>query len=572
MINQPHRKYRAFAPIALPDRRWPQASLTRAPIWCSVDLRDGNQALIEPMDSVRKRRLFETLVQIGFKEIEVGFPAASQTDFDFVRELITEDLIPEDVTIQVLVQAREELIARTYQALEGARRAIVHVYNSTSEVQRRVVFGMDRVGIKTVAVRGAQWVADYAARYPQTDWIFQYSPESFTGTELEYALEVCEVVLDVWQPTSMHKAIINLPATVEMAMPNIYADQMEWMHRNLPRREAVVLSVHPHNDRGTAVAATELAMLAGADRVEGTLFGNGERTGNVDIVTLAMNMYTQGIHPGLDFSQMNETVRVAEYCTQLPVHPRHPYAGDLVFTAFSGSHQDAIKKGFAQQDKDAIWEVPYLPIDPQDVGRSYEAVIRINSQSGKGGIAYLMATEFGLDLPRHLQIEFRDRVQQVADRTGKELTAPDLWTVFEQEYLHPAGSSLDLIEYRDEPAGEQGRQRQIRVGLRDRGEDRIISGTGHGPVEAFMNALAKYVGQSLNIVDYREHALKPGSDAQAAAYVELQIGDEDRPVFGVGLDEDVTAAILRAILSAINRNLVKAQGQELVKHQPVMNP
>ncbi len=572
MIEHPNRKYRTFAPIELPDRRWPQASLTRAPIWCSVDLRDGNQALIEPMDGARKRRLFETLVQIGFKEIEVGFPAASQTDFDFVRELITENLIPEDVTIQVLVQAREELIARTYQALEGARRAIVHVYNSTSEVQRRVVFGMDRAGIRAVAVRGAQWVADQAARYPQTEWIFQYSPESFTGTELEYALEVCEAVLDVWQPSAAHKAIINLPATVEMAMPNVYADQIEWMHRNLSRREAVVLSVHPHNDRGTAVAAAELAMLAGADRVEGTLFGNGERTGNVDIVTLAMNLYTQGVQPGLDFSQMNETVRIAEYCTQLPVHPRHPYAGELVFTAFSGSHQDAIKKGLAQQDRDGIWEVPYLPIDPQDVGRSYEAVIRINSQSGKGGIAYLMATEFGLDLPRRLQIEFRDRVQQVTDATGKELMAPALWTVFEQEYLNPQGSRLDLIEYRDEPAGEQGRQRQIRVGLRDRGEDRIISGIGHGPVEAFVHALAKYVGQPLNIIDYREHALKPGSDAQAVAYVELQVGDEDRPVFGVGLDGDVTAAILRAVLSAVNRSLARHQGQQAASSQPVHNP
>ena len=561
MIDHPHHKYRPVAAHDLPDRRWPSRQIVHPPRWCSVDLRDGNQALVEPMDSARKRQLFETLLAIGFKEIEVGFPAASQTDFDFVRELIEQDRIPDDVTIQVLTQAREDLIARTFMSLKGARRAIVHVYNSTSEAQRRLVFGQARAGIRAIAEQGARWVAEYAARQPDTDWVFQYSPESFTGTELDFALETCGAVLDIWRPTAARPVIINLPATVEMTTPNVYADQIEWMHRHLPRRDGVVLSVHPHNDRGTAVAAAELALLAGADRVEGTLFGNGERTGNVDLVTLALNLYTQGVHPGLDFSRINDIVRVAETCNQLPVHPRHPYAGELVFTAFSGSHQDAIKKGLTARDADAapvpVWEVPYLPIDPKDVGRSYEAVIRINSQSGKGGIAHLMASEFGLDLPRRLQIEFRNRVQEVADASGKEIKAPDLWAIFEAAYLKIPGGHA-LVDYREEPCGDAGRQRRVRAMLRDAaGLDQVVTGVGRGPVDGFVHGLADWLGIPIQVIDYREHAMSPGADARAAAYVELTVGDDDKAVFGVGLDEDVTAATLRAVLSAVDRHAAR---------------
>jgi 2-isopropylmalate synthase len=566
MIDHPHHKYRPVAALDFPDRRWPSRQIVHPPRWCSVDLRDGNQALVEPMDNARKRQLFETLIAIGFKEIEVGFPAASQTDFDFVRELIEEDRIPDDVTIQVLTQAREDLIARTFRSLKGARRAIVHVYNSTSESQRRLVFRQDRAGIRGIAEQGARWVAEYAARQPDTDWVFQYSPESFTGTELDFALETCSAVLDIWRPTAARPVIINLPATVEMTTPNVYADQIEWMHRHLPRRDGVVLSVHPHNDRGTAVAAAELALLAGADRVEGTLFGNGERTGNVDIVTLALNLYTQGIDPGLDFSRINDIVRVTETCNQLPVHPRHPYAGELVFTAFSGSHQDAIKKGLAARDADAspvpVWEVPYLPIDPKDVGRSYEAVIRINSQSGKGGIAHLMASEFGLDLPRRLQIEFRNRVQEVADASGKEIKAPDLWAIFEGAYLKIPGGHT-LIDYREEACGDTQRQRRMRAVLRDAtGRDHVVTGIGRGPVDGFVHGLADWLGIPIRVIDYREHAMSPGADARAAAYVELTVGGDDRAVFGVGLDEDVTAATLRAVLSAVDRHAARASVQQ----------
>ncbi|MFZ5533770.1 MAG: 2-isopropylmalate synthase [Pseudomonadota bacterium] len=558
MIEHPDEKYHAVGIIALPDRQWPSRRASRPPIWCSVDLRDGNQALIEPMDSARKRQMFETLVAIGFKEIEVGFPAASQTDFDFVRALIEKDRVPADVTIQVLTQAREDLIARTFESLQGARRAIVHVYNSTSEVQRRLVFGKDRSGIREIAEQGARWVAAHAARHPETEWVFQYSPESFTGTELDFALEVCGAVLAIWQPRASHPAIVNLPATVEMTTPNVYADQIEWMHRHLPHREHVVLSVHPHNDRGTAVAAAELALLAGADRIEGTLFGNGERTGNVDIVTLALNLYTQGVHPGLDFSRINDIVRVAETCNQLPVHPRHPYAGELVFTAFSGSHQDAIKKGLAARAADTaevpVWEVPYLPIDPRDVGRSYEAVIRINSQSGKGGIAHLMASEFGLDLPRRLQIEFRNAVQSVADETGKEITAADLWKLFEASYLAVPGAHA-LVEYREAPHEDNGaRLRRVQAIVRDTaGVDHLVTGIGRGPIDGFIHALRERHAVPIEVVDYREHALAPGSDARAVSYVELRIGDEDRTWHGVGIDADVTAATLRAVLSALGR-------------------
>lgn len=571
MIDHPHHKYCPVAALDLPDRRWPSRQIVHPPRWCSVDLRDGNQALVEPMDSARKRQLFETLVAIGFKEIEVGFPAASQTDFDFVRELIEQDRIPNDVTIQVLTQAREDLIARTFMSLKGARRAIVHVYNSTSEAQRRLVFGQARAGIRAIAEQGARWVAEHAARQPDTDWVFQYSPESFTGTELDFALETCSAVLDIWRPTAAQPVIINLPATVEMTTPNVYADQIEWMHRYLPRRDGVVLSVHPHNDRGTAVAAAELALLAGADRVEGTLFGNGERTGNVDIVTLALNLYTQGTHPGLDFSRINDIVRMAETCNQLPVHPRHPYAGELVFTAFSGSHQDAIKKGLAARDADAspvpVWEVPYLPIDPKDVGRSYEAVIRINSQSGKGGIAHLMASEFGLDLPRRLQIEFRNRVQEVADASGKEIKAPDLWAIFETAYLKIPGGHA-LVDYREEPWGDAGRQRRVRAILRDAaGLDQVLTGVGRGPVDGFVHGLADWLGMPIQVIDYREHAMSPGADARAAAYVELTLGDDDKAVFGVGLDEDVTAATLRAVLSAVDRHAARGVMQQTEEAQ-----
>src|SRR5688572_8087169 len=457
MLQDPTKKYRPFAPIDLSARTWPDKVIKTPPLWCSVDLRDGNQALIEPMDAARKRRMFDLLVRTGFKEIEVGFPAASQTDFDFVRELIERNLIPDDVIIQVLTQARPELIERTYESLRGAKRAIVHLYNSTSTVQRRVVFGLDRAGIINIAVQAARVVRDLAQAQAGTDWRFEYSPESFTGTELDFAVEICDAVNEVWQPTPERKVIINLPATVEMATPNIYADQIEWFGRNVAKRDSIVLSLHPHNDRGTAVAAAELGVMAGADRVEGTLFGNGERTGNVDIVTLALNLYSQGVHPDLDFSNINEAARCAEYCNQLPIHPRHPYVGDLVFTAFSGSHQDAIRKGLAARTEGEAWEVPYLPFDPRDVGRTYESVIRVNSQSGKGGIAYLLERDYGLVMPRRLQIEFSQVVQAVADATGKELASEQIWQLLEQEYLVGRGpyvySSHQLVSGRDTKAG-----------------------------------------------------------------------------------------------------------------------
>src|SRR6202161_2230534 len=439
MLRNPSTKYRPFTPVDLADRTWPSRVIAAPPVWCSVDLRDGNQALIEPMDGARKRRMFDMLVKIGFKEIEVGFPAASQTDFDFVREIIEQDLVPDDVTIQVLTQARPELIARTYESLRGVRRAIVHVYNSTSAAQRRMVFKLDRAGIVDIAVRGATAVREHALHRRDTEWVFQYSPESFTATELDFAVEICDAVNAVWEPTPAHRSILNLPATAEMATPNVYADQVEWFLRHVARRDSLILSVHPHNDRGTAVAAAELAMMAGAERGAGTLFGNGERTGNVDIVTLALNIYTQGVDPELDFSNINEVARTAEECTQLPVHPRHPYVGDLVFTAFSGSHQDAIKKGFAVQRSDAIWEVPYLPIDPSDLGRTYDSIIRVNSQSGKGGVAYLLERDYQLAMPRRLQIEFSRVVQAAADITGKELTSQEIWDLFNREYLAARG-------------------------------------------------------------------------------------------------------------------------------------
>lgn len=546
------RKYRPFPPVQLPDRQWPSRVITQAPIWCSVDLRDGNQALIEPMGADRKRRMFELLVQLGFKEIEVGFPAASQTDFDFVRELIDRRLIPDDVRVQVLTQAREPLIRRTFEALRGVKKAIVHLYNSTSPIQRQVVFGLDRAGIVEIAVSGARLMREIAADYPDTEWTFEYSPESFSATELEFALEVCEAVVEVWRPTPERRVILNLPATVEMATPNVHADQIEWFCRRLRRRDAVWISVHPHNDRGTAVAAAELALLAGADRIEGTLFGNGERTGNVDLVTLALNLFTQGIDPGLDLSDINTVARTAEYCNQLPVHPRHPYAGDLVFTAFSGSHQDAIKKGLAANTGNEIWDVPYLPIDPADVGRSYEAVIRVNSQSGKGGIAYLLEKDHGLRLPRRLQIEFSQRVQVIADATGKELTSADLWAAFADEYFAPV-EPFHFVEHRSAPDHASG-ARKLTATIRERGRERLIAGQGNGPIDAFTDALNRHCGLAVRVVDYHEHAIGAGANANAVSYVEIRLNDGP-PLFGVGIDSDIVTASLRAVVSAVNRAL-----------------
>ena len=549
MLTDPRQKYRPFAQVDLRDRTWPDRVIGSPPVWCSVDLRDGNQALIEPMDAQRKRRMFDLLVRTGFKEIEVGFPAASQTDFDFVRELIERNLVPDDVTIQVLTQARAELIERTFEAVRGARNAIVHLYNSTSTVQRRVVFGLDRPGIVDIAVRAAECVREQAERQSHTRWTFEYSPESFTGTELDFAVEICDAVTAVWQPTQERKVILNLPATVEMATPNLYADQIEWFGRHVARRDCIVLSVHPHNDRGTAVAAAELAVMAGADRVEGTLFGNGERTGNVDIVTLAMNLYTQGVHPGLDFSNINEAARCAEYCNQLPIHPRHPYVGDLVFTAFSGSHQDAIKKGFAARRDGDVWEVPYLPIDPRDLGRTYESVIRVNSQSGKGGIAYLLERDYDMAMPRRLQIEFSQVVQAVTDATGKELTSQQIWSLFEREYLGENGAyaygSHQVSTVRDQP----GRER-LTLKLKCNGQGAVLHGEGNGPIDAIVDAL----GLRFDVLSYEEHSIGSGSNARAVSFVEITTPAR-ATLFGAGVHENIVTASLLAVLSAVNRAL-----------------
>ena len=548
MLDDPSRKYRPFEPVALPDRRWPSRRIVKPPVWCSVDLRDGNQALIEPMDPPRKARMFGKLIEIGFKEIEIGFPSASQTDFDFCRDLIRGRQIPDDVTVQVLVQAREGLIERTFEALKGIPRAIVHLYNSTSELQRRVVFGLDRAGIKDIAVAGARNVLECAASFPETEWTFQYSPESFTGTELDYALEVCEAVMDVWNASPARKVIINLPATVEMSTPNIYADQIEWFGRNTAKRDSMVLSVHPHNDRGTAVAATELALLAGADRVEGTLFGNGERTGNVDIVTLALNMYSQGLHPGLNLSRINDAIECAEFCTQLPVHPRHPYAGDLVFTAFSGSHQDAIKKGFAAQRSGELWAIPYLPIDPKDLGRSYEPIIRVNSQSGKGGVSFLLERDYGIKLPRKLQIEFSRVIQQITDSTGREITAAEIFDAFQAEYIAQQ-APLAICDHSEHSTGESG---ELSATVTDGVKLHKIFGEGNGPIDAFIHALNKEFDLAIRILDYDEHAVGGGADAKAVCFVELRSGDADA-VLGVGMHGNILTASLNAITSAINR-------------------
>ncbi|HTY51039.1 MAG TPA: 2-isopropylmalate synthase [Steroidobacteraceae bacterium] len=547
MLKNPSSKYRPFAPIQLPDRTWPVRVITAPPAWCSVDLRDGNQALIEPMNGERKHRMFNELVKIGFKEIEIGFPAASQTDFDFCRELIERGLIPEDVTVQVLTQARPEIIARTYEALEGVPRAIVHVYNSTSTTQRRVVFKLGRAGVNDIAVRGAECVREHAERRRGTQWTFQYSPESFTGTELDYAVEVCDAVTAVWEPTPARKAILNLPATVEMATPNVYADQIEWFGRQVARRDSVIISLHPHNDRGTGIAAAELGMMAGAERVEGTLFGNGERTGNVDIVTLALNMYSQGVEPGLDFSNINEAARCAEYCNQLPIHPRHPYVGDLVFTAFSGSHQDAIKKGFAALEPGGIWDVPYLPIDPQDLGRTYDSIIRVNSQSGKGGVAYLLERDHQFVLPRRLQIEFSQVVQAAADASGKELTSDELARLFASEYL----TERSPYVYRSHQlaASSDGSDRErLTLQLVHEGRPVTLHGAGSGPIDALVTAL----DLPLDVLSYSEHSRSAGSGAQAVAYVEITTRSRVT-LYGVGVHTNIITASILAVLSAVNR-------------------
>ena len=557
----PIHRYSPFTPVDLPDRTWPSRVITEAPRWCAVDLRDGNQALIDPMSPARKKRMFELLVRLGYKEIEVGFPAASQTDFDFVRQLIEEDLIPDDVVIQVLTQARDALIERTFESIRGANQAIMHLYNSTSALQRRVVFGLPREGIVDIAVQGARLCRKLGESH-EVDTagsvvLFEYSPESYTGTELDFAVEVCDAVTDVWQPSPKRKTILNLPATVEMATPNIYADSIEWMHRNLARRDSVVLSLHPHNDRGTAVAAAELGYLAGADRIEGCLFGNGERTGNVCLVTLGMNLFSQGIDPQIDFSDIDEIRRTVEYCNQLPVHERHPYGGDLVYTAFSGSHQDAIKKGFEWLERDAAaagvpveqfrWAVPYLPIDPKDVGRSYEAVIRVNSQSGKGGVAYIMKTEHQLDLPRRLQIEFSQVVQARTDIAGGEVSPAQMWEAFEGEYLTPS-TPVALDSHHTSSA--DGQDDQLDVNVVAGGRQQALVGRGNGPIAAFVDAL-RTIGHDVRVLDYAEHALSAGGDARAAAYVECAIGE--RILWGVGIDPNIVTASLKAVVSAINR-------------------
>ena len=550
MLTHPNQKYRPFAPVNLPNRSWPDAVLTKAPIWLSTDLRDGNQALIEPMDPQRKLRMFEMLVRIGFKEIEVGFPSASQADFDFVRLLIERDLIPRDVTIQVLTQARQGLIERTFEALQGARRVVVHVYNAVAPVMRRVVLGLDEDAIVELATVHTAMIRELAAARPETEFVLEYSPEMFSGAELAFSKRVVDAVTQSWGATPQRKCIVNLPATVEHSTPNIFADMIEWMHRHLERRDAIVLSVHPHNDRGTGTAAGEFALMAGADRIEGCLFGNGERTGNVDLVNIALNLYTQGVAPQLDFSDIDEVRRCVEHCNQLPVHPRHPYAGDLVYTSFSGSHQDAIKKAFAARRDGDVWDMPYLPIDPKDLGRSYDAVIRVNSQSGKCGIAYLLEAERGLELPRRLQIEFSQVVQSVMDEQGKELSATDLWHIFESEYQVGAtrnGQSLQ-VSISDRKAGGVTLQAQALVG-----DQRLnIDGSGAGPIEAFVNGVNRLLAVPLRVLDYHEHAIGSGADATAVAYLELRIG-ETHTFFGVGMDANIVSASLQAIVSGLQR-------------------
>ena len=550
-MDNPVNKYKSFKPIKLENRQWPTKVINKAPTWCSVDLRDGNQALIEPMGVERKDRMFSLLCNIGFKEIEVGFPSASQTDFDFVRDLIEAKKIPSDVNIQVLTQARDELIERTFESLKGIPKAIVHFYNSTSTLQRKVVFKQDKEGIKKIAVDGALKIKALAEQNLDTDWSFEYSPESFTGTELDYAAEVCDEVVEILKTVSDHKIIINLPATVEMSTPNIYGDQIEWMNNNLKNRDNISLSLHPHNDRGTAVAASEFGLMAGADRVEGTLFGNGERTGNVDIVTIALNMLTQGIDPQLDFSNINSIMREVEYCNQLPVHPRHPYAGDLVFTAFSGSHQDAIKKGFQsmKESNDPVWAVPYLPIDPADLGRSYEAVVRINSQSGKGGVAFLLEKDHGVSLPRRLQISMSQKIQKIAEETGKEVSSPDIWKIFEENFLIPKKNA----SYISHLSSTQNEVHQLELKMMMDSNELIINGLGNGPIDAFVNGLCEELNIQIKVSDYHQSAISSGSDAQAAAYIELEINGKNS--WGVGINQNTTRASFEAIIVGLSKIL-----------------
>ena len=550
-MDNPVNKYKSFKPIKLEKRQWPTQIINKAPTWCSVDLRDGNQALIEPMGVERKDRMFSLLCNIGFKEIEVGFPSASQTDFDFVRDLIEAKKIPSDVNIQVLTQARDELIERTFESLKGIPKAIVHFYNSTSTLQRKVVFKQDKEGIKKIAVDGALKIKALAEQNLDTDWSFEYSPESFTGTELDYAAEVCDEVVEILKTVSDHKIIINLPATVEMSTPNIYGDQIEWMNNNLKNRDNISLSLHPHNDRGTAVAASEFGLMAGADRVEGTLFGNGERTGNVDIVTIALNMLTQGIDPQLDFSNINSIMREVEYCNQLPVHPRHPYAGDLVFTAFSGSHQDAIKKGFQsmKESNDPVWAVPYLPIDRADLGRSYEAVVRINSQSGKGGVAFLLEKDHGVSLPRRLQISMSQKIQKIAEETGKEVSSTDIWKIFEENFLIPKKNA----SYISHLSSTQNEVNQLELKMMMDSNELIINGLGNGPIDAFVNGLCEELNIQIKVSDYHQSAISSGSDAQAAAYIELEINGKNS--WGVGINQNTTRASFEAIIVGLSKIL-----------------
>jgi len=561
MLKNPATKYRpieaVIGDVALKNRTWPDQKITKAPIWLSTDLRDGNQALIEPMNLERKLKMFDLLVQIGFKQIEIGFPSASQTDFDFVRLLIESGRIPDDVYIQALTPAREPLIRRTFESLQGAKNVILHYYNATAPVMRRVVFNMNQQQVlEELAVAHAKLIKQLMAEQPETNWLVEYSPEMFSGTELAFSKQIVDAVSAVFEPTPAQPLIVNLPSTVEHSTPNTYADMIEWMHRNLDRRESLLISLHPHNDRGTGTAAAELGLMAGADRVEGCLFGNGERTGNVDVVNLALNLYTQGISPQLDFSDIDAVRATVEYCNQLPVHPRHPYVGDLVFTSFSGSHQDAIKKAFAERKPDSYWEMPYLPIDPPDLGRSYEAVIRVNSQSGKGGIAYLLESEYGLSLPRRLQIEFSTVVQAVTDASGKEVTAAEIFALFKREYLDPV-TPYGYVAHHLVEDSKQDRV-QLATELLVHGAAQKLDGQGNGPIDAFVAGLSKLTGQSLALVDYHEHAVSAGSDAKAVTYIELKIGSATRATHGVGIDGNIVTASLKAILSALNRHMLKA--------------
>jgi len=551
MLANPSSKYQRFVGVSLPDRQWPNNVIEKPPIWMSTDLRDGNQALIDPMSVATKLRFFKELVAIGFKEIEIGFPSASETDFQFTRLLIEEGHIPEDVTIEVLVQARYELIERTVQSLRGAKRAILHMYNPLAPAFRKIVYNTDKEGVKKIAIQGTQWVKELTAQAPEVEWVYQYSPEVFSSTEVEFAKEVSDAVAEVWQPTPENKMILNLPATVEMSTPNTYADQIEWMHRNINKRDSIIISVHPHNDRGTAVAAAELAVMAGADRVEGCLFGNGERTGNVDLVTLALNLYTQGVNPGLDFSDIDRVRQLVEECNQLPVHPRHPYAGELVFTAFSGSHQDAIKKGLAVQKKDALWEVPYLPVDPADLQRSYDAVVRVNSQSGKGGVSFLLQQQAGLQLPRRLQIEFSGIVQKISDTTGKEVKGADIAKFFNEEYF----AISTPITYQSSKMTEEENSHRVDMVIHAQHQKKTveISGSGNGPIDAAARAISQFTGVDVSVIDYHEHAVGEGSDVAAVTYVEVKV-DNGRPVFGVGQDRNIITSAIKALINGVNRS------------------